>query len=69
MDPAADLVPDQVVVEQVPPAVQEFLSFIKSKEGQESVVKAGFYPLPSDQVEKISVAVGTLATSGTMSKQ
>ena len=42
------------------PAVQEFLAFVKSREGQESVVRAGFYPLPMDQVEKLSVALGFL---------
>ncbi|HQY59519.1 MAG: substrate-binding domain-containing protein [Nitrospira sp.] len=40
------------------PAVQEFLEFVKSREGQESVARAGFYPLPLDQVEKLSVALG-----------
>ena len=44
----------------VSPAVQEFLAFVKSREGQESVVRAGFYPLPMDQVEKLSVALGFL---------
>jgi phosphate transport system substrate-binding protein len=42
------------------PAVQEFLAFVKSREGQESVARAGFYPLPLDQVEKLSVALGFL---------
>lgn len=53
----------------VPPAVQEFLAFIKSKEGQEAVVKAGFYPLPIEQVKNSSVAVGAVATPGAPSKQ
>lgn len=34
------------------PIVQEFVSFITSREGQEAVVKAGFFPLPIDQVKK-----------------
>ena len=60
---------DRAPSSTVPPAVQEFLTFIKSKEGQEAVVKAGFYPLPIDQVEKISVAVGALASPSASSKQ
>ncbi len=51
------------------PAVQEFISFVKSREGQEAVVKAGFYPLPIDQVEKISVTLGFLSPAGGSSKQ
>ena len=43
----------------LPPAVQEFLEFVKSREGQEAVVRAGFYPLPLDQVGKLRVALGT----------
>lgn len=52
----------------VSPAVQEFLTFVKSREGQESVVRAGFYPLPMDQVEKISVAVGFASSHSAPSK-
>jgi phosphate transport system substrate-binding protein len=52
------------------PAVQEFINFVQSREGQEAVVKAGFYPLPIDQVEKLSVALGsTLPPAGASSKQ
>jgi phosphate transport system substrate-binding protein len=40
------------------PAVQEFLTFIMSQEGQEAVVRAGFFPLPSNQVTKSAVALG-----------
>ncbi len=41
----------------LPVAIQEFVKFVKSREGQEAVVHAGFYPLPLDQVEKLSVAL------------
>jgi phosphate transport system substrate-binding protein len=41
----------------LPPAAQEFLAFINSREGQEAVVKAGFFPLPAAQVEKSIVAL------------
>lgn len=51
------------------PAVQEFLTFVKSREGQEAVVRAGFYPLPMDEVEKFSVALGSLPVPGAASKQ
>ncbi|MFO0773540.1 MAG: PstS family phosphate ABC transporter substrate-binding protein [Nitrospiraceae bacterium] len=34
------------------PAVQEFLSFVTSRDGQEAVVKAGFFPVPVDQFKK-----------------
>jgi phosphate transport system substrate-binding protein len=42
----------------LPSAVQEFLTFITSREGQEAVVKAGFSPLPIDQVRENLVALG-----------
>ncbi|MDP9132793.1 MAG: substrate-binding domain-containing protein, partial [Nitrospirota bacterium] len=32
--------------------VQEFLKFINSREGQETIVRAGFFPLPADQVAR-----------------
>ena len=34
---------------EFPVAVQEFLKFIASREGQETIVRAGFFPLPSDK--------------------
>ncbi|HJT22399.1 MAG TPA: PstS family phosphate ABC transporter substrate-binding protein [Nitrospira sp.] len=43
----------------LPPAVQEFLTFVMSQEGQEAVVKAGFFPLPANQITKNTVASGT----------
>ena len=51
------------------PAVQEFLTFVKSREGQEAVVRAGFYPLPMDEVEKFSVALGSFPMPGAAAKQ
>ena len=42
----------------LPPAAQEFLTFIMSKEGQEAVVKAGFFPLPVKQATKNLVTLG-----------
>lgn len=53
----------------LPQPVQEFVNFLQSREGQETVVKAGFYPLPIDQVEQISVALGSLSSTGASSKQ
>jgi phosphate transport system substrate-binding protein len=47
------------------PAVQEFLAFVKSREGQEAVVRAGFYPLPMDQVARFAVAFGSSSASTT----
>jgi phosphate transport system substrate-binding protein len=42
----------------LPPAAKEFLTFIMSQEGQEAVVKAGFFPLPVNQVTKSLVTLG-----------
>lgn len=42
----------------LPAAAQEFLTFIMSQEGQEAVMKAGFFPLPATQVSKMAVALG-----------
>lgn len=42
----------------LPAAAQEFLSFIMSQEGQEAVMKAGFFPLPPAQAAKSAVALG-----------
>ncbi len=60
---------DKELGSSLPPAVQEFLEFIKSREGQESVVRAGFYPLPMDQLERLSVALRASPASGTATKQ
>ena len=49
----------------LPPAVQEFLAFLMSQEGQEAVIKAGFFPLPMNQISKTSVALGKVAAPST----
>ncbi len=41
----------------LPAAAQEFLAFILSYEGQEAVVKAGFFPLPLDRATKSPIAL------------
>lgn len=48
----------------LPPAAQEFLMFITSREGQEAVVRAGFFPLPMSQVTKSVVSLATTPASG-----
>lgn len=40
----------------LPAAVQEFISFIMSHEGQEAVMKAGFFPLPPSQAAQSAIA-------------
>lgn len=47
--------------EPLPDAAQEFLTFIASYEGQEAVMKAGFFPLPPSQASKSAVARGLSA--------
>lgn len=42
----------------LPAAVHEFLTFIMSFDGQEAVMKAGFFPLPPSQASKSAVALG-----------
>ena len=49
----------------LPPAAQEFLAFLMSQEGQEAVIKAGFFPLPMNQISKTSVALGKAAAPST----
>lgn len=53
----------------LPVAIQEFVKFVKSREGQEAVVHAGFYPLPLDQVEKLSVALQSSPASDAMTNR
>ncbi|MCX5720638.1 MAG: PstS family phosphate ABC transporter substrate-binding protein [Nitrospirae bacterium] len=53
----------------LPPAAQEFLTFITSREGQEAVVRAGFFPLPTNQVTKKFLSLGTTPTPGTTTGQ
>jgi phosphate transport system substrate-binding protein len=60
---------DKSPAASLPPAMHEFFAFVKSREGQEAVVRAGFYPLPMDQMEKFSVALGSLSPAGAPSKQ
>ena len=50
----------------LPPAAKEFLAFLMSQEGQEAVVKAGFFPLPEKQITKESMALGQTTASGTV---
>lgn len=49
----------------LPPAAQEFLTFITSRDGQEAVVRAGFFPLPINQVTKSFLSLGTTPVPGT----
>lgn len=49
---------DKTPKSPLPPAAQEFLTFIMSQEGQEAVVKAGFFPLPVNQVIKSTIILG-----------
>jgi phosphate transport system substrate-binding protein len=53
---------DQSPTSPLSPAAQEFLTFIASREGQETVVRAGFYPLPLPQVEQISASLSSPTT-------
>jgi phosphate transport system substrate-binding protein len=50
----------------LPGAAQEFLAFLMSQEGQEAVIKAGFFPLPANQISKTSLALGTTPASSTI---
>jgi phosphate transport system substrate-binding protein len=43
----------------IPRAAQEFLAFVMSQEGQEAVIKAGFFPLPGNQIPQTPVAAQT----------
>ncbi|MGE5708791.1 MAG: PstS family phosphate ABC transporter substrate-binding protein [Nitrospira sp.] len=47
----------------LPAAVQEFLMFIMSYDGQQAVMKAGFFPLPPSQASKSAVALGLAGSS------
>lgn len=49
---------DKSLDSPLPPAAQEFLAFIMSQEGQEAVTKAGFFPLPTNQVTKSLITLG-----------
>ena len=41
----------------LPALAEEFLAFVNSREGQQAVIKAGFYPLPAKQVEQSLAAL------------
>jgi phosphate transport system substrate-binding protein len=41
----------------IPPLLEEFLSFVKSRDGQETAMKTGFYPLTNGQLERAVAAV------------
>jgi phosphate transport system substrate-binding protein len=41
----------------LPVLAEEFLAFINSREGQEAVIKAGFYPLPAKQIQQSLAAL------------
>lgn len=49
---------DRAATAPLPDAVQEFLSFVMSREGEEAMLKAGLFPLPSAQAESRAVALG-----------
>ena len=49
----------------LPGAAQEFLAFLLSRDGQEAVIKAGFFPLPVSEISKSSVALKTSPSSST----
>jgi len=59
---------DQPPKTPVPAAVQEFLTFILSQEGQQAVTKAGFFPLPSTRVTRGAIALG-FSTNSTQIQQ
>ncbi|MDK2745344.1 MAG: substrate-binding domain-containing protein [Nitrospira sp. BO4] len=42
----------------LPDAVQEFLTFIMSQEGETTVVKAGLFPVPTGHAENRAIALG-----------
>jgi len=42
----------------LPEAVQEFLTFIMTREGEETIIKAGWFPLPPIQIQNKAIALG-----------
>lgn len=48
----------------LPDAVQEFLTFIRSQEGEASVTRAGLFPVPFAQVDNRAIVLG-FSTGGT----
>ena len=49
---------DKTPTKHLPDAVQEFLSFIISREGEDAMLKAGLFPLPPAQAENRTIAFG-----------
>lgn len=43
---------DRPATASLPPLAREFLAFVNSREGQEAVIQAGFYPLPLTQTKQ-----------------
>jgi len=43
----------------LPEAVQEFLTFILTREGEETIIKAGWFPLPPAQAQNGAIALGS----------
>jgi phosphate transport system substrate-binding protein len=52
---------DKPPTSPLPVLAEEFLAFVNSREGQEAVIKAGFYPLPAKQVRH---SLAALISSG-----
>ena len=48
---------DTSSVASLNPVAKEFVSFIASREGQEAVIRAGFFPLPMTQIELTTAAI------------
>jgi phosphate transport system substrate-binding protein len=49
---------DKAPTAPLPDAVQEFLTFIVSREGEDVMLKAGLFPLPPTQAQNRAVALG-----------
>lgn len=49
---------DKAPTASLPDAVQEFLTFLISREGEDVLLKAGLFPLPSAQAESRAIAFG-----------
>jgi len=45
----------------LPEVVQEFLAFVMSRQGEETMMKAGLFPLPANQAENRAIAFGVPA--------
>ena len=57
---------DKPVTAPLPDAVQEFLNFVMSREGEGALLKAGFFPLPPTQAASRAIALG-VSTRGAAS--